>query len=466
MASIAVIGGGVGGLTAALLLARDGHEVTLLERDAAAPPAADAAWDDWERRGVNQFRLPHYFLARYRQLLDAELPDVAQAMVDAGALRINGLDAVPAEISGGSRPGDERFLQITGRRPVMEATLARVVAAEPGVTVRRGVAVRGLHAADGLLAGVPHVTGVAVDGGEDLRAELVVDASGRRSSLPDWLEGIGARRPVDESADSGYVYYGRHFRSGDGSVPFMFGAPSTAYDSVTILTLPADNGTWSVTLVGSAKDSVLRAVRDVDVWSKVVAAYPLVTHWLDGEPLTEVDVMAKIEDRLRRLVVDGAPVATGVVALADSWACTNPSIGRGASVAFMHAACLRDVLREVGLEDPQAFTAEWYERTEATVAPYVYDTLLFDRHRRAQLEAQLEGRTYETDDAVWHFSQQLFAATTSSPDLLRGAMAVGNMLQRAPELAADPVVQEALGTAPAAEPPPGPSRSELLSLLG
>jgi hypothetical protein len=132
----------------------------------------------------------------------------------------------------------------------------------------------------------------------------------------------------------------------------------------------------------------------------------------------------------------------------------------------MHAACLRDVIREVGLDDPQAFSAEWYGRSEATVAPYVHDTLTFDRHRRAQLEAQVEGRTYETDDPAWHFSQRMFASATSSPELLRGTMAIGNALQRGVELAADPVVQEALAAAPRAQPPPGPSRAELLSLLG
>ena len=58
MARIVVIGGGVGGLTSGMLLARDGHDVTVLERDAAPPPeTADDAWNGWDRRGVNQFRM-------------------------------------------------------------------------------------------------------------------------------------------------------------------------------------------------------------------------------------------------------------------------------------------------------------------------------------------------------------------------------------------------------------------------
>ena len=67
--------------------------------------------------------------------------------------------------------------------------------------------------------GVPHVVGVRTDAGEELRADLVVDAAGRRSSLPKLLTAIGARAPIEEKEDCGFVYYGRHFRSADGEMP-------------------------------------------------------------------------------------------------------------------------------------------------------------------------------------------------------------------------------------------------------
>jgi 2-polyprenyl-6-methoxyphenol hydroxylase-like FAD-dependent oxidoreductase len=54
VAEILVIGGGMAGQTAAMLLAKDGHSVTVLERDAAPPPASvEEAWAHWERRGVD-----------------------------------------------------------------------------------------------------------------------------------------------------------------------------------------------------------------------------------------------------------------------------------------------------------------------------------------------------------------------------------------------------------------------------
>ena len=103
MARIVVIGGGVCGLTSAMLLARDGHEVTVLgaRRRRRRPRHADEAWQGWERRGVNQFRMIHLFAPRFRSLLEAELPDVIEEAEALGAIRYNPMRLVPDEMIGG-----------------------------------------------------------------------------------------------------------------------------------------------------------------------------------------------------------------------------------------------------------------------------------------------------------------------------------------------------------------------------
>jgi hypothetical protein len=113
--------------------------------------------------------------------------------------------------------------------------------------------------------------------------------------LPTWLTDVGARAPVEERADCGFVYFGRHFRSNDGSVPFALGPLLQAYDTLSVLTLPADNGTWGVGVIASAKDAAMRALKDVDVWTRVVKSMPLCAHWLDGPLDQQIAVMAKIE---------------------------------------------------------------------------------------------------------------------------------------------------------------------------
>jgi 2-polyprenyl-6-methoxyphenol hydroxylase-like FAD-dependent oxidoreductase len=464
-----VIGAGVAGLSTAMLLAHDGHEVVVTERDPALPPhAADEAWNGWDRRGVNQFRLLHYFLPRFRILLEAELPDVAAAAAGLGALRHNPLALAPTELTGGPQPGDDDFEALTARRPVMEAALASVAETTPGVTIRRGVGIAGLEVGPPAASGVPHVTGVRTDAGEKITADLVVDATGRRSPLPSWLAAVDARAPIDEREDSGFVYYGRYFRSADGSVPFGLGPPLQHYDSVSVLTLPADNGTWGVGFVTSAGDAPLRALRDPDAWNAALKLYPLVAHWADGEPLDDqVAVMAKIEDRHRDYHVDGMPVATGVLAVADSWACTNPSVGRGASMGLLHAVVLRDVMRTSAPDQPVELAHAWHDATQRTLEPWYRSTLSFDRNRLAEIDAQRRGEPFDggPESEITH---AMDFASMQDPEVLRGFVRIGSLLSLPEEVMAQPgfvdrVIELGAGWRDA--PSAGANRSQLIATL-
>src|SRR2546423_8736217 len=115
MADVVVIGAGVIGLGTAMLLADDGHHVTVLERDSGPPPASpEESWSCWERTGVNQFRLPHYFLSRFRAILDAELPRVANAIEAAGGLRQNPVPEGTEESTGPERTGHAHVDALSG----------------------------------------------------------------------------------------------------------------------------------------------------------------------------------------------------------------------------------------------------------------------------------------------------------------------------------------------------------------
>jgi flavin-dependent dehydrogenase len=471
MAKIVVTGAGVVGLGAAMLLAGDGHQVIVLERDPAGPPDDPAqAWEQWQRPGLNQFRLPHAFLGGFREILDTELPEVSQAMQAAGALRLNFVrDVLPEQMSGGWRDGDERYEWLTGRRPVMEAVTAAAAQAAPGVEVRRGTAVAGLITGAAALPGVPHVTGVRTKAGEAIPADLVVDMTGRRSSLPDWLGEIGARHPVEELEDCGFIYYGRHFRSADGSLPAMIGPPQMHWGTVSSLTLPADNGTWAVVLVTSSKDMALRPLREPDRWEAVVRSLPLVAHWLDGTPIDDgLEVLARLEDRYRGFVVDGTPVATGVVAVADSWSCSNPANGRGTSIGMLHARMLRDQLRAVGLDDPAAFAGAFHQATAEKVEPWYRTTLATDRHRLGEIEAGIRGETYDSPDPWYQLEKALDVAVGQDPDCVRANFDVRLVLREPDEVFARPGLREKvlrLGAGWRDEPALGPDRQQLLALV-
>lgn len=468
MASVVVMGAGVVGLTTAMLLGNDGHDVVVVERDPSEPNGdPDALWAGWERRGVNQFRLLHYFQPGFRDRLARELPAVVDGLDAAGAIRHNVMALVPEQMSGGFRAGDEQYEALTARRPVTEAVLARIAAATPGVEIRRGAAV------DGVLTGTPvddapHIVGVRCASGDELRADLVVDALGRRSSLPSWLQAVDARPPIEEREDCGFVYYGRYFRSADGRVPPMIAPLLQDYGTVSVLTLPADNGTWGVAIIISAKDKPARALKDSDAWHRAIAAFPLAAHWVDGEPIDDgVAVMAGIEDRHRDYCPDGSPVATGVVSVGDAWACTNPSLGRGATIGLFHAIALRDAMRSNAPDAPGEFARSFAAATADTVEPWYRATLGYDRARLAEVNAEVTGQPYEADP-VWDFTRALTSAAGKDGEMLRARLRIAGLLQPIDEVLAAPGVAERvieLGADWRDEPTFGATREEFSRAL-
>src|ERR1700759_4765832 len=87
MSRILVLGGGVIGLSMAMMLSRQGHSVTILEHDSDPLPASpEAAWCTWGRQGGAQFRMPHYLHPPVRQLLETHLPEVKEALLRADVL--------------------------------------------------------------------------------------------------------------------------------------------------------------------------------------------------------------------------------------------------------------------------------------------------------------------------------------------------------------------------------------------
>ena len=392
MGKIVIAGGGMCGMAAAMMLADDGHEVTVLERDAAPPPPDPDSAFDWDRRSVAQFGLAHFLLARGTNILKNQLPAAYRLLSDNGGFHLNLVEfLLSLQPDASSEPDDERFGLLTGRRSTLEWALATAAETHPGVTLRRGQPIAGLSTGTSLIDGVPHVTGVRLQSGEEVHGDIVIDATGRRSPTPEWLAEIGAVEPFEEAEDSGFAYYGRYFRSDDGSVPPMMGPALAPYGTFSVLTLPADNGTWSVTLYGLSEDKQLRRFRDPDVHERVVRACPLQAHWLDGEPISEMRSMAGVVDRHRRFVVDGTPCATGLHSVGDASSSTNPSLGRGISLGLIHVELLRREIARHG-DDPVALAFGFDEATENEMRPYHDATTSLDRRRVAEMRAEFDRR--------------------------------------------------------------------------
>ncbi|MFN0028467.1 MAG: FAD-dependent oxidoreductase [Acidimicrobiales bacterium] len=467
MASIVVAGGGMCGLAAAMMLADDGHAVTVVERDPAAPPADPDGATTWQRRSVAQFGLAHWLHARGTAIMRDRLPRVHQLMATNGGKEFNLVKFFLSMQPGAEVvPDDDRFDQLTGRRSTLEWAFATAAAEHPHITVRRGEAIAGFTAGVSVLAGVPHVSGLRLDSGELFPADLVIDATGRRSSTPQWLADIGARPPAEDAQDSGFAYYGRYFRSADGATPAIMGPLLAPYGSFSVLTLPADNGTWSVTLYALAEDKPLRRFRDAAVYDRVVRACPLQAHWLDGEPITDISSMAGVVDRHRRFVVDGRPCATGVLSVGDASSCTNPSLGRGITLGLLHVEILRSAIAE-HLQDPAELALAFDHATESAVRPWHDATTAIDRRRVQEMRAVAAGGTHEPDQSE-QIALLLASAGAFDPIAARSFGEIFTCTTLAEQVFARPgVFEHIIGLAERADvqPLPGPDRAQLLELV-
>ncbi|MCU1466766.1 MAG: putative epoxidase [Actinomycetia bacterium] len=437
---IIVVGGGIAGLGTALACARDGHQVTVLERDdTPMPPDADAAFG-WQRTGAPQVRHSHAFLARLRNLLRDRAPDVLEALFASGAAEIRFTDDLPLTLIDRSpRPGDDELVALACRRTTFEWVLRKVALAEPGVEFRHGVAASALDAHAGAQgSAVPLVVGV-----DGVAADLVVDARGPRSSSAEWLAAIGAARVAEELNESGIVYFSRFYRVRTGvEAPRYVGPTAADLGYLKYAIFLGDNHTFSITYaIESHDDELRRALATPDAFEAVARSLVAVAPWrLEGvaDPITDVHVMAGLRNRFRPLVdVDGAPLVRGFVAVGDASVCTNPLYGRGCSLAFVHAFGLADAIRENG-DDFDGLGRALASFTERELVPWFRSAVLQDEQARALQEELPAEDPRAFMQAV--FREGLLPAMRTSPIVFRAFLRWFNLLATPDALMADPEI--------------------------
>lgn len=465
MSDVIVVGAGIAGLGSALALSQQGHRVTIVERDGAdLPSSPDAAFEQWTRRGAPQARHSHAFLARLRNLLRDRAPEVLAELLAAGATEVRFIDHPPPRVGPlDPEPGDEDLVALACRRTTFEWVLRRHVLQTHGVKVVDGV-VDGVLTSGAAAGDIPHVDGVRLTGGAEHRCDVVVDASGRRSPLPEWLVSLGAVPVEEEEEDTGIVYSSRFYRLRPGmDVPYQGGLVVADLGYLKYAVFGGDNGTFSITFGIYADDKEMRQLLSPDPFTVAASALVGTRPWVEparAEPITGVEVMARLINRRRRFVVDGQPIATGVFPVGDSSICTNPLYGRGCSLALVQAYLLADVLAEYP-DDALAAAHSYDAGTRGAIEPWF----------RAATDQDRTAHNGDGPDMASLVRHGLLPAARSDAVVFRAFLRSFNLLQAPGDLMSDPaVVARVLTTWQGRHHRPpgealGPERDELLRIL-
>ena len=453
------MGAGIAGLSASVLLARDGHRVTLVDRDPLEVTSPSEA-PNWNRQGIPHFRQPHAFIPAGREFLRTQLPDVYASLIEAGARDIDTRSKIPGPVE----PGDEQLQYLGVRRPLIEWALRRAVAAESLVEVRGSAHVTGLRVEAGRVVGVD-IDGVVTD------ADLVVDSMGRRSPTRRWLDEAGIVTSPAESSDCSVIYYARYYQQRPGfdlpDGPWLFG-PRGDLGYLGFNTFPGDNRTFAALLAVPTGDHQWRAFKDAAVFDAAVAAIPALRTWVDPagvDPITEVMAMAGLTNTL----VDIEPmIRANVVPIGDAYSHTDPSFAYGISFAMMQALELSQDLRgEVDLADAlDAFKAA---TSPALRERYDFATAV-DSARLRGWSGEPVDLAHRDGDYEYFSLVAAGAAAAIDPDIFRIAVRRTGLLDGLSVLDDDVAMQSRIEgifakMSAAPRPPSGPTRHEMVELM-
>lgn len=335
-----VIGGSVAGLLAARVLADRFTRVTIVERDAlpAGPPQS--------RRGTPQDGHFHALMAAGLASIERLVPGFEADLAAAGAVPGDAsLDAAYL-LPAGWAPRFKSGLRFRGAsRRLVEWTIRRHVAALPNVSIVQRTRVTGL-AVDGAGA-VRGVVTVHDRSPEPIDADFVVDASGRGSRAPDWLDAAGFGRAREAVVDSRLAYASQRFERP---------SPEPEWKALLVLAdpmrnpryggiYPEEDGRWVVALAGIGQVTARGDTAGFLAFARALRS-PLVHAAIaNAKPLEPVLAFRNTGNRWRRYD-QLARLPEGFVLLGDAVAAMNPIYGQGMTLAAFGAALLKSELDE------------------------------------------------------------------------------------------------------------------------
>jgi 2-polyprenyl-6-methoxyphenol hydroxylase-like FAD-dependent oxidoreductase len=336
-----VIGASIAGMCAARVLSDHYAKVTVFERD-------DLPDRPGNRAAVPQGKHVHLLMARGAAEFEALFPGILDDMVAAGVPKLaNRPDCISfgaaGHLLGTNTTLQKEFTAYVPSRPHLEWQIRRKSLAIPNVElVRQGIAEPRYEPAE------ERVTGVLIETGNEssaVDADLVVDATGRGTRLPVWLEQWGYGRPAEDTVDVGIHYATHQVHIPDGLiVEKVVVAGASREHPVGLGMLFYEDGNWGVTTFGTGKAEPPQNFDEICDLADVLLPAHVSAALRAGEPLGEMAFhkypMSRWRryDRMRRF-------PAGIIPFGDAVVSFNPTYGQGMTMTSIQAGNLSTVLK-------------------------------------------------------------------------------------------------------------------------
>jgi 2-polyprenyl-6-methoxyphenol hydroxylase-like FAD-dependent oxidoreductase len=344
-----VLGGSLAGLLAARVLSDHFEEVTLIERD-AYPETAEV------RRGIPQANHVHGLLLRGRQVLEDLFPGLQDEMMAAGVPLVDMANEIEWHTRAGIGirfPSEMKVLCFT--RPVLDLHVRRRLSQNSRVKIMDDTDVLRLvpDAAKNRIAGVlicPRNSDSDRRVAKELRADLVVDTTGRASRAPRWLNDLGYVIPEETVVDAQLGYASRLYRipenyNREWKCAYVQSAPPER--SRGAILFEVEGNRWLVTLTGGACDFPPSDEAGFLEFARSLPVSTIYNAMCAAEPVSPIKTHRGTENRLRHFD-RMKELPENFLLLGDAVCAFNPVYGQGMTIAALGALTLRNTLREDG----------------------------------------------------------------------------------------------------------------------
>ncbi len=367
-----VLGGSLAGLLAARVLSDHFERVTVIERD-VYPATAEP------RRGMPQANHVHGLLVRGRQILEELFPGVQDEMIAAGAPVVD----MANEIAWFTRAGwgvrfPSEFQVLSFTRPLLDQHVLRRLRQNPKVEVLDNTDV--LRLIPG--ASVDQVSGVLIcprssDSdrrvAKELLADLVIDATGRASRAPRWLDHLGYTTPEEIVIDANLGYASRLYRipnnfNADWKCAYVQSAPPERKRGAILFSVEGNR--WLVTLTGGGGD---HPPSDEAGFLEFARSLPVPTIYdaiRAAESISPIKTHCATQNRMRRFERAQA-MPHNFLLLGDSVCAFNPVYGQGMTVALLGAVTLEKSLSEQTSDRPDGSLNDLSHRFQKQLAKVI-----------------------------------------------------------------------------------------------